>query len=132
MTETKITKRDRYNEIIAILAGIEGTSDLIDFCEAEIELLNKKAAKVKEAAAAKKAEVDPLTEAVKAALTDEFKTIADVTAALDPALDATPSKVSNRLSGLVKAGAAEDTMVSVPGVDGAKARKVKGYRAIAG
>ena len=44
--------------------------------------------------------------------------------------DATVSKVTYRLTKLVEAGDAEKTDVTVPGVDGAKARKVKAFRAV--
>ena len=49
MTTTKITKRDRYTALIAILNSAETVdTDLVEFCENEIALLDKKAAKVKE------------------------------------------------------------------------------------
>ena len=137
MTNTKLTKRDRYNSIITLLAVAEADpaviADLTDFCKGEIELLDKKAAKAKETAAAKKTEVDPLTVAVQAALgtlaEDAYATIADVTAmvAVDDA-DVTPAKVSYRLSQLVKAEVAVSKDVKVPATDGGKARTVKGYR----
>ena len=126
---TKITKKERYNAIIAALTPLEGMSDLIDFCEDEIALLEKKAAKAKAAAATKKTEVDPLTEAVKACLTEDFQPIAQITEAIDASLEPTASKVSTRLSAFVKAGVAEDTTISVP-VTGGKARKLKAYRIV--
>lgn len=129
MTE-KITKKDRYNRMIEILTGcdVDDATDLIDFCEHEIELLDKKSTKAKANAAEKKTEADPLTEAVKAALTDDFRGIADITNSLDASLEATTSKVGNRLSNLVKAGFAEDTLSSIPSTEGSKARKIKTYR----
>lgn len=129
MTE-KITKKDRYNRLIEILTGcdVDDATDLIDFCEHEIELLDKKSTKAKASAAEKKTEADPLTEAVKAALTDDFRGIADITNSLDASLEATTSKVGNRLSNLVKAGFAEDTLSSIPSAEGGKARKIKTYR----
>ena len=81
-TTTKITKKDRYNSIIAILTGVEGDeiNDLIEFCEHEIELLDKKSAKTKEAAAEKKAEPDALKDAIQAVLDDpEQQVIAEGT-----------------------------------------------------
>ena len=129
MTE-KITKKDRYNRMIEILTGCDAddATDLIDFCEHEIELLDKKSTKAKASAAEKKTEADPLTEAVKAALTDDFRGIADITNSLAASLEATTSKVGNRLSNLVKAGFAEDTLSSIPSAEGGKARKIKTYR----
>ena len=133
MTNTKITKADRYASIIAILKATNSDADLVAFCENEIDLLAKKSAKAKEAAAAKKTEVDPLTESIKAALAtlaeDAYATIADVTAmvAVDDA-DITPSKVSYRLSALVKTGDAVSTEVTIAGGEGVKARTIKAYK----
>lgn len=133
MTNTKITKADRYASIIAILKAANADADLITFCENEVDLLVKKSAKAKEAAAAKKTEVDPLTESVKAALAtlaeDTYATIADVTAMVGVGdEEVTPNKVSYRLSQLVKAGVAESTDVKVPATETSKARTIKAYR----
>lgn len=38
----KMTKKDSFSAIIAILADMDNTSELIAFCEHEIELLTKK------------------------------------------------------------------------------------------
>ena len=43
-TERKITKRERFAEIVAIVTEL-GREDLVDFCNHEIELLDKKASK---------------------------------------------------------------------------------------
>lgn len=122
---TKITKRDRYNSIIAILG--DTNPDLVAFCQNEIALLDKKASKAKEAAANKKAEVDELTVAVQAALTDDYQTIADVAAAIEGE-DVTTAKVSYRLNALVKAGVADKTEVTIPGGEGVKSRKVVAFK----
>lgn len=134
MTTTKITKRDRYTALIAVLKAADTVdTDLIDFCENEIALLDKKSAKAKETAAAKKTEVDTLTVTIQEALgtlaDGAFATIADVTAmvAVDDE-DITNAKVSYRLSQLVKAGVAESTDVKIPASEGSKARTIKGYR----
>ena len=80
----KITKREMYEAIAEAMKTGEcryDPAEVISFCENEIDLLDKKAAKAKERAAAKAAEGDILTALVRAALTtDEFKSIADVTA----------------------------------------------------
>ena len=136
MTTTKITKRDRYTALIAILKSAEVVdTDLVEFCENEIALLDKKAAKAKETAAAKKTEVDPLTEAIKGALAtladDVYATTPEVTAMVSVGdEDITNAKVSYRLSQLVKAGDAESTDVKVPATEGSKARTIKGYRLV--
>ena len=130
----KITKREMYE---AIKETFETGSCKFDaatvmaFCDKEIASLDAKAAKAKERAAAKKAEADVLMDQVRDALTGEFQTIADIAAAVaEVNADATVSKVTYRLTKLVEAGDAEKTDVTVPGVDGAKARKVKAFRAV--
>ena len=131
----KITKREMYT---AIAEGVKsGTfeydvDDIVAFCEKEIASLDAKAVKAKERAAAKKAEADVLYDQVKDALNaDEFQTIADIAATVaEVNADATVSKVTYRLTKLVEAGVAEKTDVTIPGVDGAKARKVKAFRAV--
>lgn len=132
-TTTKITKRDRYASIIDILKDVNADPDLVAFCEGEIGLLDKKSTKAKETAAAKKTEVDTLTESIKNALgtlaDDAYATIADVTAMVDAGdEEVTPNKVSYRLSQLVKAGVAESTDVKVPATETSKARTIKAYR----
>jgi membrane protein involved in colicin uptake len=54
MKTVKITKRENYTNIINVLTEIGGHEDLVAFAEAEIVLLDKKAAK----AAEKKAKAD--------------------------------------------------------------------------
>ena len=130
----KITKREMFE---AIKETFETGSCKFDaatvmaFCDKEIASLDAKAAKAKERAAAKKAEADVLMGQVEDALTGEFQTIADIAAAVGAVnADATVSKVTYRLTKLVEAGVAEKTDVSVPGVDGGKARKVKAFRVV--
>lgn len=131
----KFTKREMFEAIAAGAAAGSFTvpaDEIVEFCNKEIAALDKKAAKAKERAASKAAEADELTALVAAALaTDEYKTIADVAAVVaETDGDATVSKVTYRLTKLVKDGAAEKTEVTVPGKDGGKARKVVAYRAI--
>lgn len=120
----KMTKKEMY----AFIAETLSTNDeVVQFCENEIALLDKKAAKAKEAAAKKRAEGDELTEAVFAALsTEEFEPIANIAARIDGP-DVTVSKVTYRLTQLVKNGKAEKSEIVVEG-DG-KNRKIMGYKA---
>lgn len=126
----KLTKKDKLTAIIATLKG-ENTDitvdELVAYCENEIELLDKKAAKAKETAAKKKAENDELTDVIASLLTDELQTTADITAQIDDE-DVTVHKVSYRLTQLTKAEKAIKEEVSIPGKDGAKARKIAAYR----
>jgi hypothetical protein len=131
---TKITKRDMFTNIINVFQTGESAydpADVIAFCEKEIAALDSKAVKAKERAAAKKAEADILLDQVKAVLTADFQPIADIAAAVaEVNPDATVAKVTNRLTKLVAAEVAEKTDLTIPGVDGAKSRKVKGFRMI--
>lgn len=131
----KITKREMFEAIKETFATGECKFEadvVMAFCDKEIAALDAKAAKAKERAAAKKAEADVLYDQVAAVLdAEEFKTIADIAAAVaEVNADATVSKVTYRLTKLVEAGAAEKTDVTIPGADGAKARKVKAFRAV--
>ena len=128
----KMTKRDMFVEFKAMFetgtCGVDAET-AIAFCEKEIASLDAKAAKAKERAAAKKAESDALLALIEETLTDEFETIADITAkVVETDSEATVGKVTNRLTKLVSADIAEKTELTIPGKDGAKARKVKGFR----
>ena len=101
---------------------------VIDFCEKEIALLDKKSAKAKETAAKKKADGDALTDAVYEALSEnEFEVIADIAARIEGE-DVTVAKVAYRLGALYKAGKAEKQEITVPGGDGQKSRKLMAYK----
>lgn len=99
---------------------------LLAFAENELEQLDKKAAKAKERAAAKKAEADVLLDAVKEVLTDEFETRDAIAEKIDME-DATVAKVGARLTKLVNEGFAVKEDITVEGADGKK-KKVKGYK----
>ena len=136
----KITKREMYEAIKGLAESgalymadfNEAISDeaVAEFCENEIALLDKKAVKAKEAAAKKRAEGDELTDAVRAALSAEtFEPIAEIAARIEGP-DVTLSKVTYRLSQLVRNGEAEKQEIEVAGGEGQKKRRIMGYRAI--
>jgi hypothetical protein len=141
-TMENITKKAMYGALINYAEGtglIASTKDgdvkvtmdqLKAFAEKELENLEKKAAKAKEAAAKKRAEADELQVAVAAALTGTFEPIADIAARISGE-DVTVSKVTYRLTQLVKNGEAEKQEIAVPTGDGNKTRKIMGYRAVA-
>ena len=131
MTTEKITKRDMYEAIIGAMETGEikyAPNEVIAFCQNEIELLDKKAAKAKERAAAKSAENDEIMDKVRDVLSpNDFMPIADVVKAIgDP--DLTAAKVQYRLRKLAEANEAEKTEVTIAGAEGTKARKVVAYR----
>ena len=135
--EKKITARERFEEIIdlADLAkgqGFEGFDfeGMIAFATKEIGKLDAKSAKAKEAAAAKKAEGDALTQIVLDCLTDEVEAIADITArvvAQEGCEDVTLGKVQYRLGALAREGKAVKGEVVIPATETAKKRTVSGY-----
>ena len=134
----KITKRNMFEALINLAttgdlayATDEGTitvtaESLITFAENEIALLDKKAVKAKERAATKKAEADELTDAVRAVLTDEFQTIAEVASQIEGE-DVTVAKVQYRLGQLAKNGEAVKEQITIEGGEGQKSRKVMAY-----
>ena len=138
----KFTKRNVFTAIVNYVengefaytdaegAKVEVPAEaLATFAKHEIELLDNTAAKAKARKAEKAAEPDALAEAVAAALTEDFVTIADIAAKIeDP--DATIAKVTNRLNKLVAAGAAEKTDLTFPNPNGGRARKCKGYKRV--
>ena len=128
--ETKITKKMNYEAIIAYIKGEDTTiteTQMIEFCEAQIADLAKKAVKAKERAAAKKAEADVLTDLVYSVMTEEFQTGAEIATAVLAQLpedtDVTAAKVTARITKLVNAEAVVKEQVSVE-VDGKKTKKM--------
>ena len=131
----KVTKKDYYNNIIQAMKTGEVTIDPVDiiaFCENEIAMLDRKAEKAKERAAAKKADGDALTDAVRAVLTDEFAITADITLKVAEALgddaEVTIHRVQYRLTQLAKNGEAEVTDMKIEATETSKARTLKAYR----
>ena len=131
--EKKITKREMYEAIkTGCTTGEWTVSDVevAEFCDNEIALLDKKAIKAKERAAEKRAAGDELTDAVRAALTDEFTVIADIATKVAETYgeDATVARVTYRLTQLVKNGEAENGDVKIAATEGQKARTIKAYK----
>ena len=128
----KITKREMYEAIAKAMETGEckyAPDVVIEFCENEIALLDKKAAKAKERAATKKAEADELMEVVAEALSEDFEPIAEIAGRIQGD-DVTVAKVAYRLRKLAECGRAEKADVVIPASEGVKARKIVGYRAI--
>ena len=131
MTTVKVTKRERYESIKALVeavGAVEGidTDGIVAFCDKEIATLDTRAGKAKERAAATRAEGDELQAAVLAALTDEPASRQEVTDRIEGE-DVTLAKVGYRLTALVKQGFAVKEEIAVTGEDG-KSKKVAAYR----
>lgn len=131
MTNTKITKKERFETLInlfngdIVLGDIADANDYVAFFEKEVAALDKKAAKAKETAAKKKAEGDELTDRIADVLTDEFATISDIVKALGDE-DVSNQKASYRLGKLADAGKAVKGELSIGGEG--KTRKVVAYK----
>ena len=129
----KFTKKQMFEGMISYFKGEDTViteAQFEDFCLAQIADLDKKAAKAKERAAAKKAEGDELTDVVYGVLTDEFKTIAEIAEAVaaelgEDAGDVTTAKITARLTKLGKAGSIVKEQIAVE-VEGKKSKKM-GY-----
>jgi hypothetical protein len=133
---SKFTKREILESIInAVDAGIltvaDGDitpADVKAFAENEIGLLDRRAIKAKERAAAKKEEADELLDVVETVLGDEFESIPDILARIEGE-DLTASKVSAKLRKLVDLGKAEKGELKVK-PEGGKTRTLVAYRKI--
>lgn len=103
----KVTKKEYYVMLKEVVenAEVENKDELIEFINKQVKLLDDKAAKAKEKAAEKRAEGDELRATVEAALTEEYQTIADITAQIDDE-EVSKAKVTARLTQLVKEGLA--------------------------
>lgn len=125
------TKKQMFEGLIAYFHGEDveiENEDFVEFCQNQIADLDKKAAKAKERAAAKRAESDELTDLVYSVLTDEYQTIADITVVVAETVpDVSASKVTARLTKLFNAGSIEKEQISVEDSEGKK-RKCMGYR----
>ena len=125
----KLTERKIYETIAAGMTDTIDRETLITWAEKKIAQLDHKAEKARETAAAKRAEGDALTEAVLAAVGDEFEPISEIAARVD-AEDATASKVAYRLNAAFKAGTLEKSEIALEGSEGGRKRKVIAYRRV--
>ena len=125
--EKKVTKRDYYEMLkeIVLNANVEGTTELVEFIDKQVSLIDSKAEKAKVRNAEKKANGDELREVVQNVLTDEFQTIDAIVAQIEGE-EVTKAKVTARLTGLVNNGIAEKTDVKDD-----EGRKLKAYKLVA-
>lgn len=100
----KVTKKEMFTEIKAVLETVEGSEELVAFVEKQIEALDNEAAKAKERKAKKVAE-DTLKDTVANLLTDEFQTAEAIVDAIGDE-EVSKAKVVNRLSKLIADGVA--------------------------
>ena len=111
MSDKKFTNKDMFITIKALLMGddVDDTAptdaELIEWCDKQIDILNRKADKAREKLADKKAAGEELQEKIYNILIEAGKemTADSILEALDTE-DLTKKKIIARLSNLVKAG----------------------------
>ena len=126
MSTTKLTERTIFEAIANDTLQELNYLEVAAWAKRKLEQLDKKNAKARERAAAKKAEGDELMETVFDALSEEFEPAVNILNRIEGD-DLTVAKVQNRLSRLVKDGRAEKEDIKVEDEDGKK-RTLKGYR----
>lgn len=138
--ENKVTNRNFYEALITLategqLTFVNTEDELVEitaeelkaWAEKSIAQLDKRNETARARTEKKKAEGDALTELVYDALSDEFETIADITAKIDDD-DVSIAKVQYRITQLAKAGRAEKGSITIPGGEGIKSRVLVAYR----
>lgn len=103
-TEKKVTKTERFAELKAVVeaSGAENAGELVEFIDAQVETLAKRAEKAAERRAAKKAEGDELRATVLSKITNDPQSAQAIVDAIgDP--EVTKAKVISRLTQLINA-----------------------------
>lgn len=119
----KMTKKEYFEAIIKVLSE-DNYTDLINFCQDQIVLLDNKSKKAKEKAVEKKANGDALRQLVQDTLTQEYQTISEIYSKIGNQEQYSKAKVTSRLTQLVKAGLADKTDIKTEN------RTVKGYKLV--
>ena len=110
MAEKKITKRDMFNEVIAMAKGLD-RQDIVAFAEREIELLDKKRDSKSKAEIAVDTENARLMELIKVALTgSEGKTVTEIMKSNDELGSLSNQKVSALVRKMIEAGVIEKSI----------------------
>lgn len=121
MEEVRMTKKDYFVEIKNVLVEA-GENDLADVIAHEIELLENKAVKNKERAAARKVAGDELRDTISNILIDDLQTVDEIVEQIEGE-DITKAKIVARLTQLVNLNEAVKEQVKTE--DG---KKVMAYR----
>ena len=121
MEEVKMTKKDYFAEIKNVLVEA-GENDLAEVMAHEIELLENKAVKNKERAAARKVAGDELRDTISNILIDDLQTVDEIVEQIEGE-DITKAKIVARLTQLVNLNEAVKEQVKTE--DG---KKVMAYR----
>lgn len=115
MATVKVTKKDNFNAILAILANAEtaNKADLIEFINHEIELLNKKANSSKSKPSKTQAENDGIKTAIVEAFgkAETALTITEFQTKFTDFADYSNQKLSALFKQLVDSGVLEKTVI---------------------
>ena len=111
--EEKILKEQKF-EMLKELALKANNEMLVEFCNSEIAMIQAKAEKAKERAAAKKEAGDELKEFIKTLLTDEYQTVEDIYKQIDRE-DLKVAQVTSKLSALVREKEATKVVKTIDG-----------------
>ena len=106
MTNTKVTKRDVINAMLANEV-IKSNPDWVAYLKNEVELLDKKTAYRQGKAAEKQAINAELKASVIASLTDKGQTVTEIYSNGDFSADTSPQRITYILTQLIKDGIAE-------------------------
>lgn len=123
MEEKRMTKKDYFVEIKNVLVEA-GENDLAEVINHEIDLLDNKAVKNKERAAARKIAGDELRDVISNILIDDLQTVDEIVEQIEGE-DVTKAKVVARLTQLVNLNEAMKEQVKTE--DG---KKVMAYRRV--
>ena len=131
---TRITDKDFYTMIKNLALDVAElpieNEAVVAWADKKLDQLDKKRAAAQKRAAEKKAEADPLVDAVLQVLTHEFQTLADIASQIEGP-DVTANKLSYRLNALTKGDEPKvekgDVLVKE---EGSRARHLVGYRLI--
>lgn len=121
-----MTKKEMYVEMREMMIAA-GNYELADFCEKEINALERRTEKARETAQKKREEADPLVAIVTDALTEDWQTIADIADQIEDE-NASVAKITYRLNKLAETGVAEKAKVEIPATEEVKKRRVTAYR----
>ena len=108
MDEKKMTRKEVFEAVREVLVNIdvEDKEELIEFVDKQIKMIDAKAEKARERAAAKRQAGDELRATIKSVLTDEYQSADEITQRV--AIEGvTRAKVIARLGQLVKLGEVE-------------------------
>ena len=132
----KFTKKDNFMELRECVAEhadwfADGVADrLIEFIDHEVELLGKRSTSAKKYAEkhANKDKDEMATNLMDVLMDAEgLMTIPQIVAKMNPELNATPQKLTYRLTAMVKSGDVHKELVAVK-EEGKPSRKVNAYR----